>query len=439
MPKPLVEEFYFGMTATVKMIGSEIHITMMKRSRLSRRAKQTPDTEQLIRLATNLALSGSRIEDAFWDIRLGVLIDRLLADGDETTLIAALDQLYGDQERAYDALADLVEARCESRAHFANLAQPTPALESSEGSVSKTNAGKTFDLLLFVSPMLAWSRFSIPSGAVAAPLLANARVQLQAHIFAKDVRIGLADFLFSPDQLPQSYCDTATLTEKLGKAALHSRDLHLDPGQMSETANFLSDTRYLLGVVVAPRGAALFRWQEEDGDRDEALKQWRSQGGEALRPLLPGCASELLLPQPYYAGCRDADRLSRPYSLRASVAYLSTTLNLTPAGLRAVVAPFYDQRLEEYRIGFTLKNSNEVVHGVVWPLLDAEDDVADMSALIETLLREIGVGDVLVLDHRQPLEYCDDCGAPLYPNPEGEAVHAELPEEQADAIPRHLH
>ncbi|TRZ92811.1 MAG: DUF2863 family protein, partial [Rhodocyclaceae bacterium] len=195
----------------------------------------------------------------------------------------------------------------------------------------------------------------------------------------------------------------------------------------------------LLGVAAVSHGAAMFRWQEEDGDRIEAFKQWRAQGGEALRPLLPGCASEMLLPQPYHAGCRDADRLSRPYSLRASVAYLSTTLNLTPAGLRAVIAPFYDQRLEEYRIGFTLKDSNEVIHGVVWPLLDAEDDLTDMAAQIEIVLREIDIPEIMVLEHRLPLEYCDDCGAPLYPNPEGEPVHAELPEEQADAAPRHLH
>jgi hypothetical protein len=37
------------------------------------------------------------------------------------------------------------------------------------------------------------------------------------------------------------------------------------------------------------------------------------------------------------------------------------------------------------------------------------------------------------------LEYCDDCGAPLYPNPEGEPVHAELPEPEEEALPRHLH
>ena len=400
----------------------------MKRSRTPRRTKQTPETEQLLRLATGLGLSGSRIEDAFWAVRLASLIGKLLDEGNETAFTAALDQLYGNRERAYDALADMIEACCESRTY------PVLAGENLDARL-----GKEQDLMLFVVPILAWSRYSIPAGAIPAPQLLNARVQLQAHVFAAAARIGLTDFLFSPDQLPQSYCDTATLTERIHKAALHNRDLHLDPAQMPETANFLSDTRYLVGVAVVPRGAAMFRWQEDDGDRNEVLQQWRAQGGEALRPLLPGCANEMLLPQSYHAGCRDADRLSRPYSLRASVAFLSTTLNLTAAGLHAVIAPFYDQRMEEYRIGFTLKNSTEVVHGVVWPLLDAEDDVTDMAAQIEAVLREINVGQVTVLDHRLTIEYCDDCGAPLYPNPEGDPVHAELPEDQAEAVPRHLH
>ncbi len=389
----------------------------MKRIRPPRRAKLTPDTEQLIRLATGLAMSNSRLEDAYWETRLSAVVDRLLKDDDEAALTAALDQLYGSQDSAYDALADLIEARSESR----------------------QIKGGEFDLLLFVAPLLAWSRYSIPSGSINAEVLANARVQLLAHVFARDVRLGLADILYSPDQLPQSYCDTAALTDRLAKAALHSRDLHIDAQLLPETANFLSDTRYLIGVACVASGGALFRWQEEGGDRDEALKAWRVQGGEALRPLLPGCAAELLLPQPYHAGAREADHLSRPYSLRASVAFPSTTLNVAPAELRCVVAPYHDLRLEEFRIGFMQKGGSELVHGAVWPLLDGEDEGSETGAVIEAVLREIGVGEVIVLDHRLPLEYCDDCGAPLYPNPEGESVHAEMPEEQAAAAPRHLH
>ncbi len=80
-----------------------------------------------------------------------------------------------------------------------------------------------------------------------------------------------------------------------------------------------------------------------------------------------------------------------------------------------------------------------MVHGVVWPLLDSEDETADVGGQIEALLKELGVGEVLVLDQRFPLEWCDDCGAPLYPNPDGEPVHAEMPAEQAESAPRHLH
>lgn len=393
----------------------------MKRSRFSRRAKQTPATEDLIRLASQLSLSGSRLEDTFWERRLAGVIGHLLADKDEAALNAALDHLYGVGGRAYDELADMVEHCAESRFH----------------EIAGVAGGQ--DVLLIAAPVLAWSRYAIPSGSISPDVLATLRVQLQAHVLADNVRFGLADFFFSPDQLPQSYCDTAALTEKLGKAALHGRDLKLDAAQMPETMNFLSDTRYLIGVVCAPAGAPLFRWQEEDGNRSDALKQWRAQGGEAVLPLLPACATEPLLPQSFHAAVREADRASRPYSLRSAVAFLQTVLSVSVGNLRAVVAPYYDRQLEEFRIGFTLGDTSEVVHGVVWPLLENEDEAAELPGQIESVLREAGLREVLVLDHRFPLEYCDDCGAPLYPNPEGEPVHAELPEQEEEAVPRHLH
>ena len=113
-------------------------------------------------------------------------------------------------------------------------------------------------------------------------------------------------------------------------------------------------------------------------------------------------------------------------------------LSMEPKALTAVVAPFYDRQLEEYRIGFLHQSDADVLHGVVWPLLDAEDESSDSVTQIEAVLREAGVTDVHVLDHHFPLEFCDDCGAPLYPNNQGEAVHAEMPE-QAQSISTQLH
>jgi hypothetical protein len=390
----------------------------MKRSRFSRRSKLDSATEELIRLAGCVAESSSRIEDEFWQQRLTTAVDHLLADADDATLNGALDQLYSNGGRAYDELADIVESCCQSKR------LPAPAEQ---------------DVIMFAAPVLVWSRFNIPSGPLSEALMANLRVQLQAHVFADGAKIGLCDFLWSPDQLPQSYAETAQLCDRLTKAALHARDLPIDGHTLPDTISFLSDTRYLIGAVAAPRGQALFRWQEDKAPRADVHKTWRDQGGEALRAFLPACAIEMLLPQPYHAAAREADRASRPYSLKAAVSFLQTTLNVSATELRAVIAPFHDRQLEEFRIGFTLADSTEVVHGVVWPLLEAEDESADTPGQIEAVLHDAGLRQVISLDHRFPMEYCDDCGAPLYPNPDGEPSHAELPEDKADATPRHLH
>ena len=197
--------------------------------------------------------------------------------------------------------------------------------------------------------------------------------------------------------------------------------------------------RYLLGAVLIKPGEPIFRWQEADGTKEQAAAQWRAQGGACLTPLLAGCASELVLPDAYFAACRLSVSASRPYSVQASAAFLCTTLDLAPGELRAVVAPFYEHQLEEYRIGFTAGKSSKVVHGVVWPLLGPEDENTEVTSQIETALTESGITTILHLDNRFPLEYCEDCGAPFYPSPEGELVHAELPEDKAEQVPKHLH
>ena len=389
----------------------------MKRNRLGRRGGLPRDAEQLLWLANGLADSSSRAEDHFWDQRLADAVDHLLRSEDEDALNTALDHLSTASAHAYDELADMIESRAEG------------ALKSDD----------QHDVLLIAAPVMAWSRYRIPASPIAAAAMANLRVQLKAHVLAKDVKLALADFLFSPDQLPQGYCATADFATHLGKAAGTDTDLHIKTDNLPETAQFLSDTRYLLGAVVVPKGAPIFRWQEEDCTREQALDQWRAQGGACIAPLLTGCAFEVVLPNAYFAASREADKASRPYSIQASVAFLSTTLDTPAAGLRAVVAPFFERQVEEFRIGFTRRGGNDVVHGVVWPLLGAEDENSETLAEIESTLRSCGIADIQVLDNEFPMEYCDDCGAPMYPSPEGEAVHAELPEEQAEQMPKHLH
>ena len=381
----------------------------MKRTRFGARDRLSRDAAELQRLATGLSESGGKLEDSFWETQLSEIVDGLLKAGAEDDLNTALDRLFEATPPAHDELADMIEARAET------------------GQVEID--GQAFDIQLFSAPILAWSRFSIPACPIPKAALEALQVQLGAHVFGKDIRLGLADYLFSPDQLPRSFCDTWQLTQALGKATLAGQNLAIDSSQMAETNRFLSDVRYLVGAVLLPRGKPLFRWNEKDGNKETALKEWIKQGSPNLEPLLTGCAWQPLLADAYHAGCRNADRLSRPYSLKASVAFLQTTLGLMPADIRAVVGPCYDRRVEEYRVGLGPKDKEETYHGIVWPLLGAEDEATDAAGEIETLLREAGVKDVVFLDHHFPMEFCDDCGAPLFPNPEAELVHAEMPEE----------
>ena len=391
----------------------------MKRNRFSSRKRISADATELSRLAIGLAESGSKLEDTFWQSRLAELVNRLFHDGAEDDFTASLDRLFDTHPMAHDDLADLVEAHAES--------------------CVLSHHGEDFDLLLFASPVLAWSRFSIPAAAIPKGTLQTLKVHLGAHVFASGARIALADYLYSPDQLPHSFVDTWQMMHELGAAALAQTDLNIDSSAMPETNRFLSDTRYLVGALTVPRGMPIFRWNEADkSTRETALKEWLKQGAPCLEPLLTGCAYQALLADAYHAACRASDSASRPYSLNASVAFLQAALGQPEENLRAVIGGFHDKRLEEYRIGFGPADSDVVYHGVVWPLLGIEDETTEVTGEIEAVLRKAGLKEVVVLDQQFPYEFCDDCGAPLYPNIEGDTVHAEMPE-QDDAPSQTLH
>ena len=391
----------------------------MKRNRLSTRKRISADATELGRLAICLAESGGKLEDAFWEKQLSDLVDKLLQDGAEDDLNASLDRLFDSHAAAHDCLADTIEARAES--------------------CVLSHQGQEFDILLINVPILAWSRFSIPGGTIAKSALQTLKVQLGAHVFSAGAQLSLADYLYSPDQLPRTFVDTWQLMRDLGGAALCGNPLKLDVSAMPETNQFLSDTRFLLGTIAVPRGTPLFRWNEVDGGtRESALKEWIKQGGPCLEPMLTGCAFQPLLADAYHAACRTADMASRPYSLRASVAFLQTTLGKPAESIRAVIGGFHDKRLEEYRIGFGPRDAETIFHGVIWPLLGSEDETTDVVGEVESILRESGIKEIIAHGQQFPFEFCDDCGAPLYPNAEGDSVHAELPE-QINAPSQTLH
>lgn len=156
----------------------------MKRNRLSsrkahfRRRHRTWSARHLLRRIRR------KTEDIFWEKQLSDLVGKLLQNGAEDDLNASLDRLFDSHAAAHDCLADIVEACAES--------------------CILSHQGQDYDVLLFNVPLLAWSRFSIPAGTIQKGTLQTLKVHLGAHIFSADAHLAVADYLFSPDQLPRS-------------------------------------------------------------------------------------------------------------------------------------------------------------------------------------------------------------------------------------------
>ncbi|HZW20461.1 DUF2863 family protein [Noviherbaspirillum sp.] len=406
----------------------------MRRHSKSSSNKLSADSQRLVSIAQGMAQASSRLEERIWEHSLDGLIYKTLKGAHQETIDAALEHLFRSDLPAYDILLEAVEAGSES--------------------CSVEHDGAQYHALLIALPILAWTRFSIASGSVSEDLRRALGAHLHGHILATDVRLAMAPTLYAIDQLPRNHAETFALTQKLAQAAVKGTQIR-PLSNAPETAPFLADTRYLLAAVAAPAGTPLFGWQESlhPSARELALEQWRAQAMPNIASLLPGCGIELLMPEAYYVACREADKQIRPASIRAAVHYLTNTLGIEPAGLRAVIGSFSEEpvggRVDEYRIGFTMRQNLEVIYGVVWPLYDQEDEdeaaVTSFESLttpeildtnlrtpleeIIALLRSCGVTHIKRHGERFPMEFCDDCGAPLYPDPDAELVHAEMPED----------
>ncbi len=416
----------------------------MRRFSKSSPRRLSPDTQRLITLARGMAQSASRLEERLWENQVDILLHKLLKGAHQDVIDSALEQTFNTDIAAYDALLEAVEAGSES--------------------CSVERDGQPWHALLIAIPILAWTRFSIASGTIPDDMRTILCAHLHGHLLAEGTCLALAPTLFSIDQLPRTHSETFALTQRMAQAAV--KGAAIKPlANAPETAAFLADTRYLLATVAAPAGAPLFGWQatHQPEDRATALAQWRAQATPNIATLLPGCGIELLMPEAYYVACREADRLIRPASIRAAVHYLTQTLNVDASGLRAIIGGFSEEplsgRVDEYRIGFTLRQTSEVIYGVVWPLYGQEDEEeTDLAPTFEALttpelleaeqrtpleeitalLRACGVTHIKRHAEHFPLEFCEDCGTPLYPDPEAELVHAEMPED-APPGPGHFH
>lgn len=422
------------------MATKEMRTTRRTRDRS---AQLSPDAENMVAAALGLAHSGSRAEDRFWEAQLARLIDRSLDSPHASSLSTALERLNQTDGEAYAALIEAAEHAAES-------------IDDSSGS-RKPGAEPGFGLLI-TAPLVVWTRYAIPAGPIPAAVAAELAEAWQELVLAPGVGFRMLPWLYSLDQMPREFSELRRLTRKLTLAARGRSEPRIDFRSLPDSAEMLADTRFLIGAVTAADHLQpVFRWQITPAaskpagrgvaaasaapapeaatvggqTRVQCLEQWVARARPLLEPLLPGCGFECLLPDAYHINLRESDRRVRPHAINAAVHSLTHALSIEPARIRATIAAFGDERIDEYRIGLTLDDAEEVVRGVVWPLLGSESEIDDPSPLdrIRDVLREAGVEHIRVWSEVSEPEFCEDCGAPLYPNPVNEVVHVEAPEE----------
>jgi hypothetical protein len=305
----------------------------MKRNRLSSRKRISADATELGRLATGLAESGGKLEEVFWEKQLVELVEKLLQDGAEDDLNASLDRLFDSHAAAHDCLADTIEAlRRILRDDASGAGLRHPAVQRAAARLVAL-----FD----------------PERDDPEEHAADAQGRTSAHTSSPaNAQLALADYLYSPDQLPRSFVDTWQLMRDLGGAAL-CNSAEARPGD--DAGNQPVPLRHPLPARRHRRAARHAALPLERADKTAPANR-RSRNGSSRAALPRTAAHRLRLPDAARRRTTRpaalADMASRPYSLRASVAFLQTTLGKPAESLRAVIGGFHDKRLEEYRIGF---------------------------------------------------------------------------------------
>lgn len=379
------------------------------------------DAQRLIALVQALTLSGSRLEDRHWEGLLDTLLNKLLTGRKNTAIENALDHMLANDIEGYEILFEHAETCSES------------------ALIQHDNLD--YDILLISAPIVAWTRYRLPEGLIDLAQQHALADALRNNVLAEGAKLALLPQLVNFDQMPQTFHATRVWVKRLGLLALGARTEPCPIHPVEHTDGMLADARFLVGAVVVPKGMPLFRWQTEPGKvfslREKCHTTWVTTVSKSLAAMFTGCQAEYLLPEAFYNNNREADQRIRPMALKAAVTWLQTAAELPPNELRAVIVGCGQTATQEYRVGFSTLDSNNVVYGCIWPVLSKEEALPELMDThhiavpeeISALLKELGLSEVRRLPGLYPIEFCDDCGAPSFPNPLGEMEHPELPDE----------
>jgi Protein of unknown function (DUF2863) len=402
-----------------------------KPARQPRAPKYAKDTLQLVSMSEAICQAASRSESTYWQAHLETLLTNLIDKGSNKSVMAALD--YADADFIGDVADTLAEAS-------ETVAQTCFFSLDNDGDGNFLS----YQATLFSVPIIAWSKYQIPTGAIDIKSIEHIHTSLSRHLIAADVQFGLSPLLYSIDALPQGFAETRQLVKAMADAIANDEQYYPTTPPSHEDTQMPADARFVLGVAISRLASPVFQWQAitdqaVDGVKRQTFAHWLEDARPLFVKLLPGCEFEMGMPNAFFHNCRQADIRVRPHSLRAVINGTTDILNIPAKNLTVVIAGVGETEVDEYRIGLISKDEDDVMNGAIWPLFASED--ADTPPLpidaIEAIVREAKIGEVIILDGVHAADYCEDCGAPFFFNRDGEAVHPFMPDDVEHISPKY--
>lgn len=416
----------------------------MQRTTQPIQQKISSDGKKLVALAKEMFCASSFTESEFARFRLQVLVAALIEKAHQKTLNEAGEYLFGTDMEAYNCLLEVIESYCESAIVI--------------------EQGRRYLFLLVAVPILAWTRYTIPSGRLEDRIYQKLAENFRQIMLAENVRMKMSPILFTVDQLPMEHIEVFKASRKFIDS-IQTGEPCIIPTK-TENMQFMADGRYLLVGLMAEEGQPLFRWQadadptEIESRKEACMQHWKQVAMPLMLQVLPGCNLDFLQPGGLFNTCRKTDQEIRPATVMAAVQYLENALNVPAQSLGAVIGGFGKEssgsQVEEYRISFYQPGDSKIVYGVVWPIFGVEEiNGLSMPVLLENhpdalntkggkqlleifhLLRQLNIHFEKHPVDRFITEYCDDCGQPLFVDTNGELAHAEMPEETQQDIRLH--
>lgn len=368
--------------------------------------------------------STSRYEDRYWESEIDTLVRKHLAAAEDDIIEAALDQLTNKDPDEADELFEHVQAACQY--------------------IEFDLDGKPWQAILLTSACAIWTRYQLPQVKMTDAVLAQFLQGLKLTVLTPDVKIASVPQLLGIDEMPRSFSQTYDWLNKLASRAVGKRTALPKTITVEPNPALLVDTRHLVLAVAVPKGHAVFRWQADPTiSHEDCLLAWTKHITPVLTNLLPGCQFHTLLPQTYHSSIEQSEQHMRLIAIISATEWLQSTLNLKSGELRATIAAVGEHGVQEYRVGYHRGREHDVIYGTIWPLFDNPESIENGSIVdtvdeIAAILKDCGVDHIKRIPGVLLPETCEDCGAPLFPNPAGELVHVDLPQEAFDA-PQRFH